>query len=1066
MDQRSRILAAIAAQEELRATLGDETVDLTINALRTELDRLETAAPQRRLATVLFADISGFTAWGEERDAEIVADTIDEVWSLLDRIVVEHNGRVDKHIGDALMAVWGSGASREDDAENAIRAGLALAEAFSGVAPSGAGDPPLALRVGINTGTVAFRQVGTAGEYTAMGDTVNVAARLEAAAPAGQVLISHETYRHARGVFTVTEQPALTVKGKQEPIHTYVVAGERPRAFRLENRGIEGLEARMFGRERELDALQTSFRSVVEDRRSQLVTIVGDAGIGKSRLVYEFLDWLQLLPEEVFLWKARSDPQLMAVPYALIKDLFSFRFEIALDDPEATVVEKLVAGFAAHGGDERAAHRVAHLIGFDMSQSRHLLDLMVDPQLLRDEAESAVRTLLSAMADESPVVVVLEDAHWADRASLALVRTIATQVAGGVLVVASARPELFAREPGWQSVGRLVELANLSASAAEEQVRDLLRLARQVPDGLIQHILEGGAGNPFYVEEMIKTLIESGRITTTLDEWEIHPDAVSATETPPSLRALLQARIDAIPTSQSTALQIASVVGRTFWDDVVGVVGHHAVGDDELRALVGRELVLQAPETSVKGCVEYLFRHSVLRDVVYDGVLLSNRRAYHRAVADWLIATVETESWAAVIGEHLVAAGDSEAGAWFVRAGTHARARFANDEALSFFERALESDILSDEDRFAAYDGLGEVLMVLARYEEASDAHRTMRDLARDRGNRWAEAKALTGIVFAESRISSTEALAATAEEAVTTARSLDPPDNALLCEALRGAGWVLLRAGDLGWAMDHAEEAAAVADASGDLRQLSLSLNLLSLVESTLGRFLAAEGRMEQAVAIDRRLGNRRDESTSLLNLGESARLRGAFDKAATRYLAALEIAQELGDRDTAALSRSNLGGAYVGLGQPDQALAVLEPALAEFRSSGRMEYVSETMRFLAEAHLALADTETALEWAHEALAAGRVAGNPEQVGHAWRVIGAAVARTGEPADVDGKTLTADDCFRRALDVFDTSALDRALVLLAWADATVSANRDRAISMRNDALEILRPLGLESLGD
>ncbi len=253
----SDLKAAIAALEGQRAILGDAVVDAALGPMRAKLDELDAAeAPeqQRKMATILFADVSGFTALSEMMDAELVAEVMNDLWATVDQAITDHGGHIDKHIGDAVMALWSTKAAREDDPEQAIRAALAMQAAVDAFCANHA--VPLAIRIGINTGPTLLGEMGTKGEYTAMGDAVNLASRLETAAPVGSVLIGHDTYRQVRGIFDVEPQDPLTVKGKTEPVQTYVIQRAKPRAFRLHTRGVEGVETRMIGRDAELMMMQ------------------------------------------------------------------------------------------------------------------------------------------------------------------------------------------------------------------------------------------------------------------------------------------------------------------------------------------------------------------------------------------------------------------------------------------------------------------------------------------------------------------------------------------------------------------------------------------------------------------------------------------------------------------------------------------------------------------------------------------------------------------------------------------------------------------------------------------
>ncbi len=357
-----RLERAMAALEAQRAALGDAVVEAGLAPMRARLATLRTPlAEQRKLVTVLFADVFGFTALSETMDAEDVNALMDTLWRRLDAIIIAHGGVIDKHTGDAVMALWGVQTAREDDPEQAIRAALSILQP----PPSNfqCPTPTLQIRIGIHTGPVFLGEIGSTREFTAMGDTVNLANRLQSAAPVGGILISHDTYRHVRGVFEVTPQQPLTVKGKREPIRTYVVHRARPRAFRLPTRGVEGVETRMVGREAELQALQDGFRDVFTGRALRVLTVVGEAGIGKSRLLYEFRNWTELQPEAPWLFQGRAGEGMVRLPYALLRDIFAFRFDIRDGDPPAVAREKLERGIVEFMPADPGALEQAHLIG-------------------------------------------------------------------------------------------------------------------------------------------------------------------------------------------------------------------------------------------------------------------------------------------------------------------------------------------------------------------------------------------------------------------------------------------------------------------------------------------------------------------------------------------------------------------------------------------------------------------------------------------------------------------------------------------------------------------------------
>ena len=407
------IKKAIEAQEGMRSILGDSVVGTTLAVLHDQLNELERQAThqdmvnetRRKLVTVLFADVSGFTAFSENRDDEDVANLVNRLWIRADWIIQEYGGRIDKHIGDAVMALWGTETAREDDAERAVRAALQIQETFK----DGIGPLPIRLKVGINSGQVLLSAIGTQGEFTAMGDTVNTASRLVHSANGGDVLISHNTYQLVRGLFDVQEQTPLMVKGKTEPLQTYVIQRVRPRAFRIRRRGVEGVTTRMVGRETEFQTIRSALEQCVTNGHVTVVVVKGEAGLGKSRLIYEFEAWLETHQTEYYLFKGRADEETMSLPYSLLRDVFCERFQIRDRRHQAEAREKLLRGMAVmvEAGSEERASLIGELLGFDFSESMFVRGIRKDARQIRDRSFNSIVQFFTELTLASPVVLLL-----------------------------------------------------------------------------------------------------------------------------------------------------------------------------------------------------------------------------------------------------------------------------------------------------------------------------------------------------------------------------------------------------------------------------------------------------------------------------------------------------------------------------------------------------------------------------------------------------------------------------------------------------------------------------------
>jgi ABC-type oligopeptide transport system substrate-binding subunit/class 3 adenylate cyclase len=702
---REEAAAADAVAERLQRLIPKEFAQRLL-ATRGQVQR------ERRIVTILFSDVKGSTAMAEDLDPEDVMEIMDGAFDVLIAPIYRYEGTLARLMGDAVLAFFGAPIAHEDDPERAIRAALEIVEGARAYGQRLQWERAIEgfnVRVGINTGLVVVGEVGSdlRVEYTAMGDTINLAARMEQNAPPGSILITHDTYRHVRGVFDVLHQEPLQVKGRREPVRTYLVQRAKPRAFRKGVRGVEGIETRMVGRQAELTRLQEAFYTAIEDRELQMVTVVGDAGVGKSRLLHEFDIWAEVLPEDYFFFKGRALQEMQSQPYSLIRSLFAFRFQIEDTDPLPVVREKLERGAsAALGAGEESrmcAHFIGHLVGFELGPSPHVEGVLDDAKQIRDRGLAYLADYFGALASENPVLVLLEDLHWADDSSLDVLNHLALSLLDESLMIAgTARPALFGRRPHWgegQSFHRRLQLEPLTKRNTRRLLHEILQKVDQVPEALSNLVVAGAEGNPFFVEELIKMLIEDDVIVKGEDRWRVEPSRLSEVRVPPTLRGVLQARLDRLPIQDRTVLQQASVVGRLFWDRAVVCINESAAeGVEEgevletLSALRGREMVFQRETTAFAGAQEYVFKHAVLRDVTYRSLVRRLRRIYHELVAYWLIeqAGERVGEYMGLIADHLELAGRTvEAIEYLMQAGDRARALYAHREAIVAYQRAL-----------------------------------------------------------------------------------------------------------------------------------------------------------------------------------------------------------------------------------------------------------------------------------------------------------------------------------------------------------------------------------------
>lgn len=923
MNERDQLEQAIAYIETQRATLGDAVVNVSIAALREKLVALGgplATEQQRKQITVLFADVSGFTAMSETMDAEDLADTMNALWQRLDETIITNGGDIDKHIGDAVMALWGAGTSREDDPERAIYAALAVQAALTTF--RGERSLQLAMRIGIHTGPVLLGEVASTHEFTAMGDTVNLASRLQHAAPVSGILISHETYRHVRGVFEVEPLEPISIKGKQEPVQVYLVLRAKPRAFHKGMRGVEGVETRMIGRDAELRRLQDAFSLVVEDGEFQMVTISGEAGVGKSRLLHEFSCWAEERSEDFCFLKGRARQEMQSLPYALLRDMFSFHFKIYDSDSLAIVWEKIEQDIGVTFGKEKEAqmrsHFIGQLLGFDFSNSPHIKDILEDARQVRDRALVYIDDYFKEIALRQPVLILLEDLHWADESSLDALNRLAKDVSKHpLLVVCTTRLGLFARRSHWgegQTFHTRVELQPLSKRDSQRLVDEVLQKADNIPASLREIVVANAEGNPFYMEELIKMLIEDG-IILTKERWQVELTRLKGVRVPPTLMSVLQARLDRLSPEEKATLQRASVVGRIFWDDAVAFLNDPKTAvlsetSTVLETLRDREMVFRRETTTFACAQEYIFKHALLRDATYESVLKRTRRVYHAYAAEWLSINSgdRVGEIAGLIAEHLEMSGQTEQAVDYLRqAGERALTASAFREALTFFEKALALLPAEVHARVSLTIQAGETLFYIGNFSEACQHLEEGLALARRYGDDTNCAVALIHLGRIAREQGKYEDARTRIEDGLALAHALN--DQLRVAQALDQLGWVEAYTGSNAEAKARFAESLELHQALNNQQGMARALNGMGVAAGGLAEHEKAKTYLQESLALCQELGDRQNKAWALLNLGWVAENQEDYITAQHHYQEALDLHRQLGRREGIAMLLSELG-------------------------------------------------------------------------------------------------------------------------------------------------------------
>ena len=634
---------------------------------------------ERKLATVLFADLVGSTELAGSEDPERTRALLTRFYETMAFEIERAGGTVEKFVGDAVMAAFGAPVAHEDDAERALHAALAMQRRLDEVF----GDL-LALRIGVNTGEVVVGRPREGSSFVT-GDAVNVCARLEQAAAPGEILVGERTVAAARGAFEFTEPTTVKAKGKVDG----VACRRLVRAISLMRpRGVSGLRRAFVGREVEFELLRETYRTVVEVGEPRLVTILGDAGVGKTRLVRELWEWLAACSPEPLRRTGRCLSYGQGITYWPLAEVLKEHFGI-LESDSGDVVALALADRPFLG----------LTLGLSPTVGLH-------PMAARERLHDSWVEFMEDIAREQPTVLLVEDIHWAEDDLCDLLETLVGQVRAPLLLLTTARSEVLDRRPAWRrarNASHLV-LEALPAAGAEELLDVLLGV--EPPESVRRLIVERAEGNPFFVEELIATLIDRDVLQRTNGGWSFG-ELPQGFEVPDSVQAVLAARIDLLPAAEKSALQAASVIGRVFWTGPVYELVEGAQPDFGL--LEERDFVRRRQGSSLAGEREYVIKHALTREVAYASLPKAVRGHRHANFARWLERRGEgREEHAPLLAYHYARAvrpedldlawhgGDEEveqlrakAIAWSRRAADLAVGRYEVDDGLSLLHQAL-----------------------------------------------------------------------------------------------------------------------------------------------------------------------------------------------------------------------------------------------------------------------------------------------------------------------------------------------------------------------------------------
>ncbi len=852
------------------------------------------AVAERRLVSVLFADLVGFTTLSEHRDPEEVRELLSRYFDRCRTLIERFGGTVEKFIGDAVMAVWGTPVAREDDAERAVRAALALTQAVAALAEEIA-MPELRVRAGVLTGHAAV-ELGAEGEGMVLGDTVNTASRLQSIAAPGTVLVDDVTRRASEAAIAYEDTGAHEVKGRERPVRAWtalrVVAGAAG------TRRGAGLEAPFVGRERELALIIESFEATTEDGRARLVSVVGEAGAGKSRLLWEFFKYGSGIQKNIRWHQGRCLSYGEGVAYWALAEMVRARAGILEEEDASTARGKLHAAVEEHVSDERERRlvepRLAHLLGLEQRTAPDRADLF-----------SGWRLFFERIAEKEPVVLVFEDLQWADSGLLDFIDYLLEWSAEFPLfMLGLGRPELLNARPAWTPTIRLAPLG-------DDAMAELLGgLVPGLPDDLALQIRQRSEGLPLYAVETVRMLLDRGVVAQDGPRYVVTGD-VSELEVPETLQALVAARLDNLDATERTLLQDAAVIGQSFTPATLAAVAGRPLADVEelLEVLVGKQVLAFMDDQLSAERGQYVFLQALLHNVALSTLSRRDRKARHLSVARHLQETWGEEAGdiAEVLASHYldaIQADPDAADAEAIRAlacqtladaGRRALSLALGPEARRHFERAAElaadqvvrGRLLSEAGQSARLSAaLDDSLALLDQATELLGAAGVHREAAQVQGLAARTLKELGRIDEAWER----------AWSAYSTVN--DGSDDSVVAEVGAKTADLAFARGDLDAALELADTALRIADGRrlGAIlvEALVTKANVLARAwptrESTALMTHSVKLALEQDLA--------QEAVRGYYNLAENVMAEGRYAEAEELLERGLELARRRGDR------------------------------------------------------------------------------------------------------------------------------------------------------------------------
>lgn len=1053
---------------------------------------------ERRLLTILFADLSGFTALSANLDPEDVQEVASTCFEHLNRSIVKHAGTIHKYEGDLVIALFGYPSAHEDDPERAIQAALEMMriipELNRVLASKLRQKIDLGLHVGINMGTVVTGEIGSKAkkEYTVMGDVVNLTSRLKDVAQRDEIIVSESVFRASRYLFDYEARPAVPIKGVKESIKVY-----RPLNLRQNpdpKRGVQGLISPMIGRNQELGVLKQA-ASRLAGGKGGIAFILGGAGLGKSRLIEELKTHLTGNQSPITQLVGRCLSYGEEMPYWPFLQVLENLFNVTEDDTRKVFQEKLVKRAREIFPEDwvEIIPYLGYLFSIRFAEELDEKVKFLDAQGLKVQIMVALKKLLMTLARSQPILLIIDDYHWIDQESLELLEFIFNPPPGcapdlpPILLVALSRIEKDA--PHYKTKEQFrktlpddcleIVLKPLDAADSTTLVYNLLNVPG-ITAAFKDKILVKAEGNPFYVEEILRSLIDNGILVYTNGIWSLSrgPKELENIKIPDTVQAVIAARLDKLTQDVRDVLQMAAVVGRNFRAPILEqlcsldslMLSVHLATLEEYEYISGRKKDHEE---------EYSFRHPLLQEVAYSGLLMKRRRELHRKTGELIekIYHDRLDEFTDVLAHQYSNSDDiGKALEWMMKAGLKAKARYANEEAIKYFDKMVvlaKAEPGREKGIGPTYEALAEVYSLKADYGKALEGYDSMFNCSDDKivqcrakrmiaethldQNHYDDSLKIADEIIAEVTAPSTAEMAEKAELHILKSRIMrakgDPkrafvegeqgmkiveelaqhlgkqPGDSLVdvnrLNRIRMAGLNSLAEsvydlGDLSQTLELNSRSLQIAEKLGDKMAIGRGLQRLGSIYSSMGEIVKSIEFYKRSQETAQEIGDKRSIALILSDLASIAKDKGDYQDAIDLYEQAHRICIEIGVSYGAAAASANMGAVYQMLGDLDKAQELYETNVKVFKAIGAKRPVATSLSFLGDVAKEKGAYDRAIEYFLEALNGYEEIGDQRGLGATFISLGSAYLDKRDPGKAGHYLQRAEEVLRNVGDPFE----------------------------------------------